>query len=127
MWIATNIGFFSIVEKEHHIDLDGHKLFVVRARDKDDLIRLVDLIQPKIKEEIEIHSYDKSDYPHRIYLETKEDLATTLATLSETVTYPNFKDEISESPHQQRKTQAYSDLWLKLFMEYNPEMFNESV
>lgn len=132
MWIATTIGFYSIVQKEHHDDPDGKKLFVIRARTKDDLQRLVDLIQPKLKlyvgdtpARIKIHEYEKSDYQFRIYLDTKEDLATTLATLAEKVTYPNFKDEIAEIPHQQDKAPAYANLWLKLFLLTHKGLFDE--
>ena len=125
MWIATKIGFYSIVQKQHHLRPNGDKLFVVRTRTFDDLQRLIDVIQPKLKQEIQIHEYEKSDYPYRIYLDTKEDLSTTLATLSETITYPNFKDEISDSDHQQEKADAYSQLWLNLFLTYRPELFSE--
>ena len=123
MWIATKIGFFSVVEKEHHNNPNGQKLFVVRARDSGDLHRLIQLIKNKIKKELIIYSYDKSDYPHRIYLETQKDFETTLATLAEKVTYPNFKDEILETSHQQDKVQPYSDLWLGLLLSHNKEAF----
>lgn len=132
MWIATTIGFYSIVQKEHHDDSDGKKLFVIRARTKDDLQRLVDLIQPKLKlyagdtpVKLKIYEYEKSDYQYRIYLDTEEDLATTLATLAEKVTYPNFKDEIAEIPHQQDKAPAYANLWLKLFLLTHKGLFDE--
>ena len=132
MWIATTIGFYSIVQKEHHDDPDGKKLFVIRARTKDDLQRLVDLIQPKLKlyagdtpVKLKIYEYEKSDYQYRIYLDTQEDLATTLAALAEKVTYPNFKDEIAEIPHQQDKAPAYANLWLKLFLLTHKELFDE--
>jgi hypothetical protein len=125
MWLATKIGFYSIVEKEHHLHPNGDKLFVVRTRTYDDLFRLIATIQPKLKRNIQIHEYEKSDYPYRIYLETKEELSTTLATLASSITYPNFKDEISESDSQQEKSDAYSQLWLNLFMTYRPELFDE--
>lgn len=132
MWIATTLGFYSIVQKEHHDDPDGKKLFVIRARMKGDLQRLVDLIQPKLKlyagdtpANIKIYEYEKSDYQYRIYLETEEDLATTLAALAEKVTYSNFKDEIAEIPHQQDKAPAYANLWLKLFLLTHKGLFDE--
>ena len=125
MWLATKIGFYSIVEKQHHLHPNGEKLFVVRTRTFGDLQRLIEAIEPKLKRDIPTHEYEKSDYPYRIYLETKEELSTTLATLAETITYPNFKDEISESDHQQDKADAYGQLWLNLFMIYRPELFSE--
>jgi hypothetical protein len=100
-------------------------LFVVRTRTLGDLQRLIEAIEPKLKRDIPTHEYEKSDYPYRIYLETKEELSTTLATLAETIAYPNFKDEISESDHQQDKADAYGQLWLNLFMIYRPELFSE--
>lgn len=127
MWLATKIGFYSIVEKQHHLHPNGEKFFVVRTRTIDDLQRLIEAIQPKLKRSIQIHEYDKSDYPYRIYLASKEEISTTLATLAETITYPNFKDEISDSDHQQDKADAYSQLWLNLFMTYRPELFSERI
>ena len=125
MWLATKLGFYSIVEKEHHLRPNGDKVFVVRSRTSGDLQRLLNVIQPLLKKEYTIHEYEKSDYPYRIYLETKEELSTTFATLASSITYPNFKDEISESDSQQEKSDAYSQLWLNLFMTYRPELFNE--
>lgn len=127
MWLATKIGFYSIVEKQHHLHPNGEKLFVVRTRTIGDLQRLIDEIQPKLKRVLPIYEYEKSDYPYRIYLDTKEEISTTLATLAETITYPNFKDEISDSDHQQDKADAYSQLWLNLFMTYRPELFSERI
>jgi hypothetical protein len=125
MWIATTIGFYSIVHKEHHDDPEGQKLFVIRARTRGDIDRLAKEIKNKLNKEIVIHEYEKSDYQFRIYLETKEDLAATLATLAEKVTYPNFKDEIAEIPHQQDKAPAYANLWLKLFLLTHKGLFDE--
>ena len=125
MWIATTIGFYSIVEKEHHDDPDGQKLFVIRARTRGDIDRLAKRIETTLNRKVTIHEYEKSDYQFRIYLETQEDLAATLATLAETITYSNFKDEIAEIPHQQDKAPAYANLWLKLFLLTHKGLFDE--
>lgn len=125
MWIATTIGFYSIVYKRHHQNLNK-KLFVVRARTRGDIERLAEEIRLNLKKEVNIYEYEKSDYQFRVYLETQEDFAATLAALAKKVTYPNFKDEISETPHQAEKVGAYANLWLKLFMLTHKRIFNES-
>lgn len=40
MWIASNIGFYSVVNKPSHLNPDGPEVHDVRARNKDDLTRL---------------------------------------------------------------------------------------
>ena len=98
---------------------------MIRARTRGDIDRLAKEINHKLNKEVTIHEYEKSDYQFRIYLDTQEDLATTLATLAEKVTYPNFKDEIAEIPHQQDKAPAYANLWLKLFLLTHKGLFDE--
>jgi glutamate synthase (NADPH/NADH) large chain len=44
MWIASNIGFYSIVKKPSHLNEDGPEAHVVRARDKGDLTRLFPIV-----------------------------------------------------------------------------------
>ena len=120
MWIASNIGFFSIVKKTSHLNEDGPEVHVVRARDKGDLTRLLAKSSEapgfawRNDSVTQIHSWDYSDYRYRIYVEETEDFAAIFSTLSATITYDNFKDEILKTPHQLKKYKAYEDLWFKI-------------
>jgi hypothetical protein len=120
MWIASNIGFYSIVKKPSHLNEDGPEVHVVRARDKGDLTRLL----AKSSEALgftwrndsvtQIHSWEYSDYRYRIYVQDTEDFAAIFSTLSATITYDNFKDEIKDTPHQHKKYEPYANLWFKI-------------
>lgn len=124
MWLATKLGFYSIVFKPTHLDPDGPPAYIVRSRDREDLSRL--LIASFLEEGSEnhpltqkfvddnIYSYDKSDYPFRIILEESE-IPAVMRTIAKSVTYDNFKDEIERTPHQSRKLDAYKRLWTDLF------------
>ncbi len=120
MWIASNIGFFSIVKKTSHLNEDGPEVHVVRARDKGDLTRLLAKSSEapgftwRNDSVTQIHSWDYSDYRYRIYVEEAEDFAAIFSTLSATITYDNFKDEILKTPHQLKKYKAYEDLWFNI-------------
>jgi hypothetical protein len=127
MWLATKLGFYSIVFKPSHLDPDGPPVYIVRSRDREDLSRL--LIAAFLKEGSEnhphtqnfvdqnIHSYDKSDYPYRIILEGAE-IGKVMETITKSVTYDNFKDEIKKTPSQSRKLHAYNRLWEHLYNEH---------
>ena len=120
MWIASNIGFYSIVKKPSHLNEDGPEVHVVRARDKDDLTRLLAKTSLpsgfawKHQSVTRIHDWDSSDYRYRIYVEEAEDFAAMFSTLSSTITYDNFKDEIKDTPHQHKKYEPYAILWLNI-------------
>lgn len=101
MWIASKIGFFSIVWK------DGY--FHVRARVQGDLETLRRLACL----DAEIECWPEADYRWRIRV-TQADLATVFRTLQWTVDYPNFKGEIHASKSQVAKLPTYHDLWAGL-------------
>ena len=117
MWIASNIGFYSIVKKTSHLNEDGPEVHVIRAREKDDLTRLLAKASeaPDFKwresSVTRIHDWDYSDYRYRIYVENSEDFAAIFDALNRTITYDNFKDEIKATPHQRKKYKAYEMLW----------------
>lgn len=99
MWLCTQIGFFSIVEKPAG-------KFHVRARCIEDLHRLVELVgieQP-------IHRTLDGDYPCRIVIGRPE-LRAIFANLADTIDYSNFKNRIYSLPDQLPKVGAYSQLW----------------
>lgn len=97
MWIASKIGFFSIVLKP---DIQ------IRARVRGDLTRLLNATG--LENEI-IHT-DTSDYPFRIKV-TKAGLQTVMLALADSVDYENFKGEIADRPDQREKLHAYHGLW----------------
>ena len=117
MWIASNIGFYSIVKKPSHLNEDGPEVHVVRARDKGDLTRLLAKTSLpsgfawKHQSVTRIHDWDSSDYRYRIYVENSEDFAAIFDALNRTITYDNFKGEIKATPHQRKKYKAYEMLW----------------
>jgi hypothetical protein len=120
MWIASNIGFYSIVKKTSHLNEDGPEVHVVRARDKADLSRLLAKTSQapgfewKESSVTRIHDWDYSDYRYRIYVGNSEDFAAIFDALSSTITYDNFKDEIKATPHQLKKYKAYEGLWFNI-------------
>lgn len=110
MWIASNIGFYSVVKKRPHFRHDGPEVHVVRARDKADLCRLLAKISEppgfewKNLSATRIHEWDYSDYRYRIYVESREDFAAIFTALGSTIDYANFKDEIKATRHQKKNT-----------------------
>lgn len=127
MWIATKLGFYSIVFKPSHLDPDGPPAYIVRARDREDLARLmVTSFLQKGSETLastqkwlddNIYSYANSDYPYRVILQEAE-LSCVMNTLKNSITYDNFKDEIERTPHQSRKLDPYKRLWTDLYNEH---------
>lgn len=101
MWIASQLGFFSIVSKED--------CFHVRARTSEDLQRLklaADLNQ-------EIERWPNADYRFRLRVPAAE-LARIFAALERSISYSNFKSRIAALPHQGNKLAAYERLWFDL-------------
>jgi hypothetical protein len=99
MWLATQHGFYSIVQKapqEYHI----------RARFRNDLQNILQLSGLRL----EIHQWDKADYRFRIIADRKEFLAV-MASLAIFLDYPNFKSRIAELPDQHEKLSAFHEIW----------------
>ena len=102
MWLATQHGFYSIVQKP-----TGQ--FHVRARckaDLENLITLADIDAP-------LHHTLDSDYAWRIVVGQQEVLALT-AALASSIDYPNFKNRIHDRSDQRDKLPAYSLLWSQM-------------
>ena len=111
MWILTKIGFYSITKKPSHLNPDGPAVFTIRGRDKDDLKRLAELVSPDLAKRPVVHEYAYSDYPYRVYLNTQEEMDSTMAKLAALIDYDNFKDTIDDTPHQKLKSTAYHKFW----------------
>ncbi|NDV60923.1 hypothetical protein G0Q06_00490 [Puniceicoccales bacterium CK1056] len=99
MWLATQHGFYSIVQKapqEYHI----------RARFRNDLDNLLQLCGLRL----EVHCWEQADYRYRIIANRKEFLAA-MASLAIFLDYPNFKSRIAETPDQREKLSAFHEIW----------------
>jgi hypothetical protein len=99
MWLATQHGFFSIVQKEED-------LFFIRARVRGDLENIVKLLAV----EMEIHEWPKADYRYRLMIDL-EGLLELMVFLTTTIDYPNFKARIYEREEQSHKLPAYHHIW----------------
>ena len=94
MWIFSQDGFYSIVQKP-----DGYH---VRARRKQDLVN-VGLTS--------IKSYAGSDYPWRAILPNRPELLKLMDVLGNSVDYPNFKGHVSKRTDQKDRLVAYHQIW----------------
>jgi hypothetical protein len=98
MWLMTQHGFYSIVEKN-----PGE--FHVRARERKDIENLVSRVP--LKGATVIDTPD-ADYACRIIV-GKEDVLTIMRFLGETLDYSNFKGKIDRTPDQKHK--PYHEVW----------------
>ena len=102
MWILSQDGFFSIVQKS-----EG---FHVRARRERDLAN-VGLSATE--------SYAGSDYPWRAILPNREELLTLMEKLGNSVDYPNFKAHVQTRKDQKDRVPAYHQIWALMGKEQN--------
>lgn len=84
MWLFTETGFLSAVQKD-----PGKPSLSVRARDKKSLANLAK------KFELEIIKTPFADYPYRVEL-SKEKFAQWVANEVELIDYSNFKNRVSD-------------------------------
>jgi len=100
MWLMTQHGFYSIVEK-------APDEFHVRSRERGDLQNLIDRA-PLTAATIE--DSPKNDYAFRI-IGKRELVQQVLQFLATSLDYGNFKGHIEHSPDQKRKSRAYHEVW----------------
>jgi hypothetical protein len=100
MWIFSQDGFYSIVQKGEQ--------FHVCTRRKQDLVN-VGLTPTK--------SYAGSDYPWRAILANRAELLMLLEKLGEFINYPNFKGRIGERPDQANRLGEYHKIWALMAKE----------
>ncbi len=101
MWIASKLGFFSIVA---HRDQPGQVM--IRARIKGDLENLLADVWPKPP----IFDTPVADYRFRVIM-PKLDASFLISDLVASIDYSNFKDTVADQPDQLDKLPAYSSLW----------------
>jgi len=109
MWLCTKFGFYSIVQKTEGV-------FHVRSRLDQDLWNLVAAAggEAGYLGHVEVLSSDDTDYRYRIIVDA-DMVAKIMATLGESIDYPNFKDNIHELPDQKDKLGAYSRMWEMMY------------
>jgi hypothetical protein len=102
MWIFSKYGFFSIVKDEQS------EMFKVRSRVRKDLENLQEHIQDI--QGLSIHEHLKADYHYRLFIDNQQ-LGTLMKVLFESITYPNFKDQILQLGDQEDKLDSYHEIW----------------
>jgi len=99
MWLATQHGFYSIVQK-------APDEFHVRARvrsDLENLLRLVGAATP-------VYEWPAADYRYRVIVGRRQ-LIEIMAALALSLDYPNFKQQIASLPSQRPKLDAFHEVW----------------
>lgn len=104
MWLMTNIGFYSVVQKPN-----THFL-TVRARVKHDLDNLRKHYLPDLTESI---SHKGTDYPWRATT-SHEAFAEALKKIVLDIRYDNFKNEVAAKQGKSRANR-YSKVWSVLY------------
>lgn len=103
MWIASTLGWFSIVKKGAPTE------WQVRARQRGDLESLLAACGWD-EDDVPIVRSPTNDYRFRVIV-TRARLAKVFGCLLETIRYGNFKQAIAETPGQRGKLAAYHNIW----------------
>ena len=108
MWLITNFGFFSVVEKP-----DDPKLgtLTVRSRVREDLESLKEQYFEKTMAEIQVNA--KTDYKYRAKV-PREAMAGAMTQIIMELNYSNFKNSVAENQGYERAS-VYSKLWETLY------------
>jgi len=107
MWIITDFGFVSIVEKQ---DDKKKQTLTIRARVKADLEALRDNYLPSLGP---ISEDSGTDYKYRAKA-TRLDLASALSQAVLNIDYSNFKNSVAEKQGSER-SKLYHELWDVLY------------
>lgn len=105
MWLATKLGFYSIVQNQPPDDGDA-AIYHVEAQAREDLENL--LFATALQNEI-IES-PEADYRYRIIASPPE-IFEILSVLAESVDYDNFPEALANNPEQQQKLETYQRFW----------------
>jgi len=100
MWLVTNFGFFSVVQKK------GDDILTVRARVRSDLEALKEKYIPTLGNILEGKG---TDYKHRAKV-SREDLAKAMQKIIMDIDYSNFKDSVAEQQGYKRAS-IYGEVW----------------
>lgn len=106
MWIVTDRGFFSVVDKG-----EPEGCLCVRARVRGDLENLCRLDSLASYADL-IEDTKYSDYRFRVHVK-REDWAGAAADLAEQIDYDNFKNAVKARQGKERES-LYSTVWQTL-------------
>jgi 8-oxo-dGTP pyrophosphatase MutT (NUDIX family) len=104
MWLMTNFGFFSVVQKP------GTEFLTIRARVKCDLDNLRQKYLPELSPTI---GHAGTDYPWRATI-PHESFATALGKIAMDINYPNFKNVVAAKQGKARAGR-YGKVWSALY------------
>ncbi len=104
MWLFTNFGFFSIVQKP------GTDWLTIRARVRGDLDNLRDRYLPNLSA---TQAKGGTDYPWRATIPHAE-FAAALGRIVMDLNYDNFKNEVAARQGKAR-AQRYGKVWSALY------------
>jgi 8-oxo-dGTP pyrophosphatase MutT (NUDIX family) len=114
MWLITNFGFFSVVEKPED---QGSPKLTIRARVREDLENLRDRYLPELEA---ITANAGTDYKYRARV-SRNALANASARIIADIDYTNFKSSVAKQQGQNR-AHVYGDVWTSLYsLEATPE------
>lgn len=108
MWIVTKIGFFNIVCQDK-------ELITVKARSRDDLVKLEDYIPF----DLEIEESDAADYKFRRKA-TRANVAAGIRQLVKEIDYPMTKPAITQWFPERRE--IYLNVWGDLLRIQEPDV-----
>jgi len=103
MWLITNFGFFSVVQKP------GEKQLTIRARVKKDLENLRQKYIPNLGETLEGVG---TDYRYRAKV-SHEDFAEATKKMVFDIDYSNFKNSVAAKQGEKRE-RIYHKVWATL-------------
>jgi hypothetical protein len=109
MWVMTEIGFFSVVQKPN----TPKGILTVRARAREDLLGLKNHIPT-----IEIIDHEGTDYPYRARV-SRDDWIQFLETTVANLDYDNFKNRVAFRQGNDRAA-VYGRIWNVLWDLYRP-------
>lgn len=105
MWLITNIGFFSVVQK--HVEDD---VLTIRARVREDLDRLRETYLPSLTPTV---TGAGADYKYRATVQHVE-FGQAVAKMIDDIDYSNFKNEVTRTQGH-RRAKVYHGVWDVLY------------
>ena len=107
MWLVTDRGFYSVVDKG---DREGYLCVRGRVREDIDALFELDSLAGYADDVIETHD---SDYRYRVYVR-REDWVAAAADLAGRIDYDNFKNRVRRSQGADR-AHRYGEVWGTLY------------
>jgi len=125
MWLFTKIGFFSGTlanfksrsyrDMPRPADWETVPYIMVRARVRDDLVRLIEFMEPGFPGQMPtIFELPGHDYPYRL-LVTHEVWVKVVGALVADVDYSNFKNAVTRNARTRAEGNARHDLYMKVW------------